>query len=66
MNTIFQSLSSFFSMSPLSAQERDDAYLSQSVDIYDLERRMRNLDTSQHNLNAIAPYGLLMGGSGRA
>jgi len=27
-----------------SQQERDEAYLAQSVDLYDLERRMRELD----------------------
>lgn len=27
-----------------SQQERDEVYLSESVDIYDLERRMRDID----------------------
>lgn len=60
MNSLLKSVTRFFSMSPVSAEERDDQYLAQSTDIYDLERRMRQLDSSQHNLFAIAPYGLLM------
>jgi len=28
-----------------SPAERDEAYLAESVDIYDLERRMREIDT---------------------
>ena len=41
--TIFQELKSLFTGS-LSQQQRDEAYLGKSVDIYDLERRMRHLD----------------------
>lgn len=41
--TIFQELKSLFTGRP-SQQERDEAYLGKSVDIYDLERRMRYLD----------------------
>ena len=60
MNSLMKSLTHWFSPGPLTAQDRDDEYLSQSVDIYDLERRMRQLDSSQHNLVSIGSYGILM------
>ena len=41
--SIIQELKRLFTGRP-SQQERDEAYLGQSVDIYDLERRMRHLD----------------------
>lgn len=41
-------------------QARDQAYLAESVDIYDLERRMRQVDSGRHNLYAIGSYGIFM------
>jgi Protein of unknown function (DUF3563) len=41
-------------------QDRDEQYLAASADIYDLERRMRQIDSGRHNLYAIGSYGILM------
>jgi hypothetical protein len=41
--------------------ERDERYLAEAVDIYDLERRMREIDARSHGQ---AP-GLLLGLEGR-
>ena len=41
--TFLREPKSLFTSRP-SQQERDEAYLGKSVDIYDLERRMRHLD----------------------
>ena len=41
--------------------ERDERYLAEAVDIYDLERRMREIDVRSHGQ---AP-GLLLGLEGR-
>ena len=60
MNSFLKSLSSLFSASATPAQDRDDRYLAESVDIYDLERRMKQVDASHHNLYAIGAYGLFM------
>jgi len=49
-----------FTVSATPAQDRDDRYLAESVDIYDLERRMRQVDSGKHNLYAMGAYGLLM------
>ena len=43
MFSLFQPLKAFL-VGPPSQREADDAYLSQSVDICDLERRMREID----------------------
>lgn len=60
MSTLLQSLRNLFHVSADPARDRDDRYLSESVDIYDLERRMRQVDSGQHNLYAIGAYGVLM------
>jgi len=41
--SLLNTLKDFFSVGP-TPQERDDAYLADAVDLYDLERRMRELD----------------------
>ena len=41
-----------------SQQERDEAYLAESVDIYDLERRMREVDGRSRNSFSGLQYGL--------
>ena len=43
MNALLHSLKSFFP-SVQSQQERDEAYMADAVDLYDLERRMREID----------------------
>jgi hypothetical protein len=60
MSTFFQTLRGLFAMSPLDAQERDAAYLAHATDLYDLERRMRQIDSGRHNLYAIGSYGIFM------
>jgi hypothetical protein len=37
---------------------RDEAYLAQSVDIYDLERRMQELDRQQRGVSQDLVYSL--------
>ena len=41
-------------------QARDQAYLAQSVDIYDLERRMRQIEAGTRALTNSGPYGIFM------
>ena len=60
MNSLFKSLTKLFTVSASPAQDRDDRYLAESVDIYDLERRMREVDSGRHNLYAIGAYGIFM------
>jgi hypothetical protein len=49
-----------FDVSATPEQDRDDQYLAESADIYDLERRMRQIDSGRHNLYAIGSYGIFM------
>ncbi len=60
MSSLLQSIKNLFDMSATSAQDRDEQYLAESVDIYDLERRMRQVDSGRHNLYAIGAYGIFM------
>lgn len=60
MNSLLHALTRFFGKSPTDAQDRDAAYLAQAVDIYDLERRMRQIDTGRQNLVSSGPYGIFM------
>jgi hypothetical protein len=55
-----QSIKDLFSASASPAQDRDDRYLAEATDIYDLERRMRQVDSGRHNLYAIGSYGIFM------
>lgn len=57
---VFQSIRNLFHVSPASAQDRDDQYLAESTDVYDLERRIRQVDSGRHNLYAIGSYGIFM------
>jgi len=41
-----------------SQQERDEAFLAESVDIHDLERRMRTIDEHGRNRSAGITFGL--------
>jgi Protein of unknown function (DUF3563) len=60
MSSLFESIKSLFNVSASPAQDRDDQYLAESADIYDLERRMRQIDSGRHNLYAIGSYGIFM------
>ncbi len=43
-----------------SQAERDEAYLSQAVDIYDLERRMHEIDNRANTLATGLQFGLVL------
>ena len=60
MFSVFKSIRDLFKMSAAPAQDRDDQYLAEASDIYDLERRMRQVDSGRHNLYAIGAYGIFM------
>ena len=60
MFALIQSIKNLFSVSATPAQDRDDQYLAESAYIYDLERRMRQVDSGRHNLYAIGSYGIFM------
>jgi hypothetical protein len=60
MFSILASIKNLFHVSATPAQDRDDRYLADSSDIYDLERRMRQVDSGRHNLYAIGSYGIFM------
>jgi Protein of unknown function (DUF3563) len=57
MTTILNFLKSFIPTIE-SAQERDEAYLAGSVDIYDLERRMREIDERGRGTPSPIAFGL--------
>ena len=60
MSTLLQSIRALFTATATPEQDRDDQYLAESTDIYDLERRMRQIDSGRHNLYAIGSYGIFM------
>jgi hypothetical protein len=60
MFALLASIKDLFNVSATPAQDRDDQYLAESADIYDLERRMRQVDSGRHNLYAIGSYGIFM------
>ncbi|MEO6030726.1 MAG: DUF3563 family protein [Burkholderiaceae bacterium] len=60
MFSLLKSLSNLFSISAAPAQDRDEQYLAEATDLYDLERRMRQVDSGRHNLYAIGSYGIFM------
>ena len=60
MFSVFQSIKTLFNVSATPSQDRDDQYLAESSDIYDLERRMRQVQSGSHNLYAVGSYGILM------
>ena len=57
MNTLFKILARLFTASVTPAHDR---YLAGSVDIYDLERRMRLVDSGRHPLHSIGAAGISM------
>ena len=60
MNAFLSSLKNLFVFSASPEQDRHERYLAESTDIYDLERRMRQVDSGRHNLYAIGSYGIFM------
>ncbi|MEP7058905.1 MAG: DUF3563 family protein, partial [Caldimonas sp.] len=48
MTSLLKALKGLFAMSPAEPQDRDARYLAESIDIYDLERRMRQIDSGRH------------------
>ncbi len=60
MTSFFNALTGLFRMSPLDVHERDSHYLAQATDLFDLERRMRALDSGKSGLYATGPYGIFM------
>ena len=60
MFSILKAIKRMFSLSASVEQDRVERYLAESADIYDLERRMRQIDSGRHNLYAIGSYGILM------
>ena len=54
MNAFLTSLKTLFVFSATPQQDRNERYLAESTDIYDLERRMRQLDSNAFRL---APTG---------
>jgi hypothetical protein len=60
MNFLLKALGGLFSISSTLEQDRDAAYLAESTDIYDLERRMRQIDSVGHSLYSSGPYGICL------
>jgi hypothetical protein len=60
MNALLNSIKNLFVSSSSPERERDEQYLAGASDIYDLERRMRQLDSGRHNLYSIGSYGIFM------
>ena len=60
MSSLLKSLSSLFKASATPMQDRDDQYLAQATDLYDLERRMRQIDSGRNNLYSLGAYGIFM------
>ena len=60
MFALLAALKNLFNVSADPAQDRDDRYLAEATDIYDLERRMRQVQSGDHNLYAIGSYGIFM------
>jgi len=58
MFSLLQSIKTLFSHSAAPVQDRDDQYLAEASDIYDLERRMRHVDSGRSNLYAIGSRGI--------
>ena len=60
MNALIQTLTGIFSLTSTGPQNQDDQYLAESTDIYDLERRMRQIEAGQRALTNSGPYGIFM------
>jgi hypothetical protein len=60
MFALLKALSALFSPSLAHVQDRDERFLSQAVDMCDLENRMRLLDGGHGSLYKTGPYGIFM------
>jgi Protein of unknown function (DUF3563) len=60
MFSLIKSLSTLFSPSLDDVQERHERYLSEAVDMCDLETRIRHLDGGHPSIYRTEPYGIFM------
>jgi hypothetical protein len=60
MTSLLKALTGIFSASTVETQDQDDRYLADSTDIYDLERRMRQIEAGNRSLFTSGPYGIFM------
>ena len=60
MFSFIKSLSRLFQPSVTDIQDRDEKFLSQAVDMCDLENRMRHLDGGRQSLYRTGPYGVFI------
>jgi hypothetical protein len=51
-------LKRLFSTPTGAVQDRDERYLAESTDIYDLERRIRELDSGRQSPYAVGSHGI--------
>lgn len=51
-----RSITNLFQLAPTLPQDRDTRYLSQATDLYDLERRMRELDAGRSSYKLLSDY----------
>ncbi len=56
MISLLKSISHLFQISPSLPQDRDSRYLAQATDLYDLERRMRQLDAGRQPYDLPGDY----------
>jgi len=60
MFSVLPFLKHLFTPTATPMQDRDDQYLAESTDIYDLERRMRQLDSGRQSAYAIGAQGIFV------
>jgi len=60
MFSLLKALSDLFVPSLTDMQQRHDKYLSEAVDMHDLEVRMRHLDGGHRSIYRTGPYGVFM------
>jgi hypothetical protein len=60
MSSLLMVVKNLFQRSATIPQDRDEKYLAEAADIYDLERRIRQVDSGRHNLYAVGDYGIFM------
>ncbi len=60
MFALIKALSTLFSPSQADVQQRHERYLSQAVDMHDLEARIRHLDGGHRSIYRTGPYGVFM------
>ena len=60
MFSLLNFLSSLFSPALHQVQDRDEKFLSEAVDMCDLENRIRHLDGGHRSIYKSGPYGIFM------